>query len=724
MTIEQLRDLFVNRSDVYAAQTERGFSKIDLELTNEVLERHLAGQVTLGVYQLSEKSEVKWICFDFDDEEAEMKSLEMFKYVKSTRFSDASLLEFTGGRGFHVWIFFKHLVPGWQGRTIAKKLAEEAAVHCEIFPKQDKIEPGTYGNLVRLPLGIHKKTGKRSIFVAPASLSEVQPTEVPLEEPPKEEEWKQKKHDPYPCWNRMMQGVAEGTRDHVAFALARRMKDMGLTAPMIVNALSEWNMHNKPPLTEQELSIKVRSAFKRSYSVGCSSIQHNETLAQFCDREHCPRGGTTPPEILPEVAEAGKALLDDPELLRTVKALYDVKIAGEDDTKVLLFLLALTTKTHSPQFVVVKGESAAGKSWLVDNVLAPFALTGDLIKYSRVTPHAMEYEDIDFSGKVLFIQELSGIESQEQFRVWNSEHGLRLATVSEHRHAQSIEIKGTPAFFTTTTKYELDPELETRTWTLSPSESDEQTRRILEYEANKRSFPAPDANFQTLAAAIKILQPYPILIPFASKLKDAFPLQVKTRRDFKKFLTLVEIIAFLHQRQRPIALIGEQEFIVATPVDLRYALELGLRFVKNTIINLPDSALEAFDVCVQMETSGKEITEESFAMHCRSSKKKKLLKILSNSGYLYVDESRKPHRYQVLTSPDIITESRLREIYTEIEQMPFEALTGKYALVENPDIAYFCSVLGSERSIWIPRSGSNNAPLESNDDEKSFSGGL
>jgi hypothetical protein len=111
-------------------------------------------------------------------------------------------------------------------------------------------------------------------------------------------------------------------------------------------------------------------------------------------------------------------------------------------------------------------------------------------------------------------------------------------------------------------------------------------------------------------------------------------------------------------------------------------------------------------------------------MHCRSSKKKKLLKILSNSGYLYVDESKKPHRYQVLTSPDIITESRLREIYAEIEQMPFEELTGKYALVENPDIAYFCSVLGNERSIWIPRSGPNNVPPESNDDEKSFSGGL
>lgn len=43
--------------------------------------------------------------------------------------------------------------------------SEASCVDIELFPKQDHVEPGEFGNLMRLPLGRNMKTGNRSFFV-------------------------------------------------------------------------------------------------------------------------------------------------------------------------------------------------------------------------------------------------------------------------------------------------------------------------------------------------------------------------------------------------------------------------------------------------------------------------------------------------------------------------------------------------------------------------------
>ena len=39
-----------------------------------------------------------------------------------------------------------------------------STLNLEVFPKQDRLSGKGYGNLVKLPLGIHRLTGKRSVF--------------------------------------------------------------------------------------------------------------------------------------------------------------------------------------------------------------------------------------------------------------------------------------------------------------------------------------------------------------------------------------------------------------------------------------------------------------------------------------------------------------------------------------------------------------------------------
>ena len=708
-----LESLFINRNDVYAIQTDNGaWALVTQSMNDIVLQKHLDGTLTTGVYQLDEQNEVKWICFDFDGVNAEVDAGKLFAHVKGTRYKKSSLLEHTGGRGFHVWICFANKVAAWQAKKIANELVTAAGVRCEIFPKQSRIDVGSYGNLVRLPLGVHKKTGKRSKLLEPETLDDIQPIFVEPEPEPAEERSSSHSqiHEAYPCWRKMFEGVSEGGRDVVAFTLARRLRStQGFDQQLCRIALLEWNKNNNPPMKEKDIIKTVKSAYEKEYpNIGCVQIKNSDVLSVYCDERHCPKFEQTN-KVLDEMEKAvGMEFLQSPDLLARIKKIFDEVIAGEDDTKLMMFLLSLTCLTDSPQFVVVKGESSAGKSYLVNNILEPYCKADMVIKFSRVTPRAMEYAELDFTNKILFVQELGGIGSQEQFRVWNSEKGLSLATIDDSEGSmkmKKMDIKGVPAFVTTTTQYELDAELETRTWTLSPNESNEQTKKILEYESKKQMMPNPSTDFSALIAALKCLKTKPVLIPFADMLTSCFQMQVKTRRDFKKLMTLIKTIAFLYQKQRPIAFVNGVEHIIATPIDLKYAIDIGLKFLRNTIVGLPESALQAFEVCEQMTNQALEITEENFSMQAGSSKKKKLLELLSKNGYLYCDEAKKPKRYQIVNSPDIMIASRLKSVADEVQMLTKEEIYGRYQVVENHDIFCYVNPFTSVREIIVLRKG-------------------
>ena len=53
--------------------------------------------------------------------------------------------------------------------TLAGYVKKEHPVEVEVFPKQDQIREDGYGNLIRLPLGKHRRTGRRSFFAAPGT---------------------------------------------------------------------------------------------------------------------------------------------------------------------------------------------------------------------------------------------------------------------------------------------------------------------------------------------------------------------------------------------------------------------------------------------------------------------------------------------------------------------------------------------------------------------------
>jgi hypothetical protein len=288
--IDLIKKLFVYRSDVYAIQLDDGrYVKRDEPLTDEVLMRHLRGELTVGIYQLN-GDKVKWMCFDIDRERAVAE--EIFKFLRSDeKLKDSVALEETGGRGQHVWTFFDPPILAKAARAVGKIVMEAIGVTCELFPKQSGVSEDGFGNLVKLPLGLHRKYRRWSFFVEPISLEEVKPAELTVDEQielavreaDEVEEFRNKIFwRGCPGFEKINRGVEEGFRNEAAFFKARVYVNVGVPADEALSAMRVWNEKNKPPMSDVELKNVVVSVYRKRYPIGLKSLKENDILKPFC----------------------------------------------------------------------------------------------------------------------------------------------------------------------------------------------------------------------------------------------------------------------------------------------------------------------------------------------------------------------------------------------------------------------------------------------------------
>ncbi|MCA9903319.1 MAG: hypothetical protein KC547_05640, partial [Anaerolineae bacterium] len=162
--VEAFAESFLNTRDYYPEQLEDGsYVARKAPISMPLVEQHLRGYRTIGAYALDSNSLARWLCFDGDDEGSwsELKALALDlasqgqpAYLEQSR------------RGGHLWVFFGEPLPGRLVRQFGRGLLQQtdAQLIKEIYPRQDKLQTGP-GSLVRLPLGIHRKSMRRYGFV-------------------------------------------------------------------------------------------------------------------------------------------------------------------------------------------------------------------------------------------------------------------------------------------------------------------------------------------------------------------------------------------------------------------------------------------------------------------------------------------------------------------------------------------------------------------------------
>jgi superfamily II DNA or RNA helicase len=144
-----------------------------LAVTDDVIFRHLAGALVAGVYPLLKDDTCYFLAADFD--EAEWRD-DARAFVQSCQALDVPVaLEVSrSGNGAHAWIFFEDKVLASDARRLGAAIISHAcertrqlslSSYDRLFPNQDTLPKGGFGNLIALPLQKRARAQHHSVFV-------------------------------------------------------------------------------------------------------------------------------------------------------------------------------------------------------------------------------------------------------------------------------------------------------------------------------------------------------------------------------------------------------------------------------------------------------------------------------------------------------------------------------------------------------------------------------
>lgn len=262
----------------------------------------------------------------------------------------------------------------------------------------------------------------------------------------------------------------------------------------------------------------------------------------------------------------------------------------------------MSRKLPAPLAVLVQSASAAGKSALQDACLS-FVPEHERVKYSAVTGQSLFYVgETDLRHKVLAIAESEGaLQAAYALKLLQSEGELTLASTAKDPQTgqlatRTYRVKGPVMLLLTTTAAEPDEELLNRCLVLAVNESREQTKAIHAAQRQRRTLDGRlaqsehEAILQRHRHAQRLLEPLPIVNPYAERLTFVDG-ATRTRRDHEKYLTLIDTLALLHQRQRPRRTAERRgrtlTYIEAALDDIETANRLAHEVLGRTLDELP-----------------------------------------------------------------------------------------------------------------------------------------
>ncbi|MCX7139511.1 MAG: DEAD/DEAH box helicase family protein [Proteobacteria bacterium] len=144
-----------------------------IPLSDAVIYDHLAGKYTVGVYPLLIDDSCHFLAVDFD--EAEWKE-DAQAFVQSCRdLGVPAALEISrSGKGAHAWVFFAGSVSARDARRLGTAIISHTCARTRqlklesydrLFPSQDAVPKGGFGNLLALPLQKTPRENGFSVFV-------------------------------------------------------------------------------------------------------------------------------------------------------------------------------------------------------------------------------------------------------------------------------------------------------------------------------------------------------------------------------------------------------------------------------------------------------------------------------------------------------------------------------------------------------------------------------
>lgn len=234
-------------------------------------------------------------------------------------------------------------------------------------------------------------------------------------------------------------------------------------------------------------------------------------------------------------------------------------IVGEENSRLLLFLIVISYLNKNPIHAIVQGSSGSGKTFLISNI-ADLMPQEDVLKFTRITESALyNYGEFDLYKKILIIEDLDGLKDDALYalRELISNQSLSsLVSIKDKKgnnNSKPRSVKGQFSSLSATTKGELYEDNMNRSFVLAVDESAAQTQRIIDYQ-NQRITGEIDEiqqkkTVQFIQQIVRSLKSYEVQNTYATQLQ--LPDNVRNKRRLNEMIqAVIKQITILNQYQR------------------------------------------------------------------------------------------------------------------------------------------------------------------------------
>lgn len=358
-------------------------------------------------------------------------------------------------------------------------------------------------------------------------------------------------------------------------------------------------------------------------------------------------------------------------LEKFITTLSRLGVVGEEKISKILYLCLTSRFLSRLVSVVLKGVSSGGKSFLVECVLKFFPSSA-FYALTSMSEHSLAYSDEPLKNRFLVLYEAAGLSSDlasYMLRSLLSEGRVRYETVEKTKDGlkpRLIEREGPTGAIITTTAVRLHPENETRLLSMTVTDTQEQTQKIMLALAKEASGSGIDFNpWHSLQVWLENSE-HRVMIPFAKDLaKKIPPIAVRLRRDFTQVLNLIRAHAILNQAQRDRAKDGS---IIATLEDYAIVRDLVFDFISEGIGAMVSEAIRETVVAVEKVIKGgcahATVAQVAQALNLDRSAALRRINTAIEKGYLVNTEKKRginkkivigdplPEEVEVLPSPE------------------------------------------------------------------------
>jgi hypothetical protein len=271
-------------------------------------------------------------------------------------------------------------------------------------------------------------------------------------------------------------------------------------------------------------------------------------------------------------------------LQRTNAEIGKAGMIGEENNRLLMYLIFTSRKQNQPLHVVSLGASGIGKTHLQEKI-AELIPEEDKIEITTLSENAFYYfGQRELKNKLILIEDLDGAESS-LYPLRELQSKKKISKTIAHKNTKGetktihLIVEGPISVAGCTTKEQIYEDNANRSFLIYLDESELQDQKIMEYQ-RKQSAGKTNKEQELLAAELlrncqSILEPIAVVNPFAEVLQ--IPKEVfKPRRTNNHYLQFIEVITFYHQyqREKKVNKTTGELFIETTLEDIKEANEL------------------------------------------------------------------------------------------------------------------------------------------------------